>query len=127
MTTENPSLSRQEALDLFSDLLGGEHHVPKLKVVDPENWGVGWRISWSADLSTYDMDLLTRAVFLAHDRCYRLEISACNFHWISLVLHRRGRREGGSQWNRHPTIETALAKWRTRHPNPEEKPADEPT
>jgi hypothetical protein len=95
---------------MLCDLYCGAHHIPgKVK-----EWGIGIEVSDHATLSTFDFDKLTRAVFLAHDRAVRLEIGPSGPGRIRIILHRRKGREG-SMYERHPTIETALAKWRERN------------
>src|SRR5690606_37053952 len=67
-------------------------------------------------LATWDGDALTRLVFMAHDATLRLAIQPASPQYIRLMFHPRKRE--GSLVERHPTIEDALAQWRTRHPDP---------
>lgn len=100
---------------LLCDLMRGFHHVPK----EIKPFGYGIATSIYSGISTFDFDLLTRAVFLAHDRCIRLEILSSGPGMLKLALHRRHKREGYIS-ERHPTIEQALADWRTKWPLPRE-------
>lgn len=72
-------------------------------------------------LSTFDFDLLTRLVFLAHDHNIRIQIGPCNPQFLEVVFHPRHKRDGGIS-ERHPTIEQALGRWRESHPAKEETP-----
>lgn len=67
-------------------------------------------------LSTYDNAFLTRLVFAAHDRCCRVEVEGASSGRLRIVVTPREIREGGEYWQRHPTIEQALADWRKEHP-----------
>lgn len=66
-------------------------------------------------LATFDFDDLTRLVFLAHDLCIRVSIEPCNPKHLRLMFHPRRERDGGMSI-RHPTIETALERWRENNP-----------
>ncbi|HZS84188.1 MAG TPA: hypothetical protein VFA50_15035, partial [Stellaceae bacterium] len=59
----------------------------------------------------YDFDHLTRLVIAAHDRCVRLDIEPAARRYLWLILHPR-EREGGMS-RRHPTIEQAIADFRS--------------
>ena len=108
---EHPDMTKEEATNFFSEIFGGEHHFPsELK----EKAG-GWSICSGMDLSTYDYNMLTRCVFLAHDKCYRLSIKQGGPGKVKLSIWKRYDRDG-SIYYRHPTIEQALATWREKHP-----------
>jgi hypothetical protein len=102
----------EEATDFFEELYYGTHHFPnKIKA-----FGSGWSMNHFGDLSTYDGNLLTRLVFLAHDKCYRAEIQhSSSKYCLKICIWKRYVREGSIE-KRHPTIETALDKWRETHP-----------
>lgn len=75
-------------------------------------------IKWGfRDLSTFDGGILTRLVFLAHDRAIRVEVQPSSHRYVTLLFHQRGR-EGG-QSHRHPTLEEAVAAHRARFPREE--------
>lgn len=98
--------SYQEAEDFFSELYLGKHHIPaKIKP-----FGQGWCINHSGDLSTFDGNTLTRLVFLAHDKCMRVEIQQGGRKAVKIAIWKRVRY--GSIYERHPTIEDALVQWR---------------
>lgn len=103
-------LTKDEAIDFFAELYFGKHHFPgKIK-----EFGPGWCMNHYGNLATFDFDGLTRLVFLAHDRCVRVSIMSSGPRMIKIALHKRTTREG-SMFERHPTIENALAEWRKRH------------
>jgi hypothetical protein len=95
-------LSREEAVQFFSDFYFGEHHFPsELKVC-----GHGWMINHYMSMSTFDYNHLTRLVLMAHDRCIRVEIAPCNAQYIRIKVHKRDRE--GEYTERHPTIQQAI-------------------
>lgn len=59
-------------------------------------------------IATYDTDALTRLVVLAHDRCVRLDVSPHTFQHLRVGMWTRSCREG-RLFDRHPTIEGAIA------------------
>jgi hypothetical protein len=105
-------MTEQEAISFFSALYCGEHHIPRSGV---KEFGLGWCVNHYGDLSTFDFDRLTRLVFLAHDRCVRVEIRSSGPRMVKLCIWKRSGRTG-EIWSRHPTIETALDMWRKYHP-----------
>lgn len=106
-------LTEEEALEFFSILYCGKHHIPgKL-----HPFGFGWCVNDYGDFSTWDLNKLTRLVFLAHDRCIRAEVLSSGPRMVKIALHKR-KRIGGTP-ERHPTIDEALRSWRERHPESE--------
>lgn len=102
-------MKREEAVEFFSILFGGEHHIPnqgKLK-----EYGMGWAVDGVRDAATFDFDLLTRIVVLAHDKCVRVEIVARSPKDLRIAIHKRAGREG-AMYARHPTLEGAVARMR---------------
>ncbi len=67
-------------------------------VVEPHNF------------STYDGRGLTALVIGAHDLRIRVEIAPVNFRYIAVMMH--PRQATGKLWERHPTIEQAIAEHR---------------
>lgn len=96
---------------MFADLMRGFHHIGgKFK-----QCGSGIEInepygSWA----TCDYDGLTRAVFMAHDRCIRIVIAPSGPGRLRFILHKRYKREGAMH-ERHPTLEEAVANWKIRN------------
>ncbi len=108
-------MPHEEAVAFFSAFYGGEHHFPH-KIKD---WGTGWSMLHRADLSTYDFDALTRLVFMAHDRCVRVEVSHVNMSYLRIAIHKR-RRSDGRMYEVHPTLAEAIEAWREHNPIAEE-------
>ncbi len=93
-----------ECMDMLSDLVGGDHHITG----NVYEFGRGIRASvFSGRLSTFDFNMLTHLVLMAHDRCIRAEIIASAPGRIGIALHKRHARDG-SNTKRHPTIEEAI-------------------
>ena len=100
----------EDAEDFFSEIYFGKHHLPgKLKP-----YGEGWCVNHYGELATFDFDMLTRIVFLAHDRCMRVSIENSGPRMVKIVLWQRAGRKG-SIYERHPTIEDSLEVWRKKH------------
>lgn len=106
-------ITLEEATEFFAVLYDGAHHIPG-GVKGLKEFGAGWSVNHIGDLSTFDFNVLTRLVFLAHDCCYRAEIMQGGPHAVKIAIWKRER--DGSMSKRHPTIESALAVWRERHP-----------
>ena len=102
-----------ECAEFLADMHKGWHHLPgKIK-----RHGAGVEINTFRTMSTFDFDDLTRLVFLAHDRCIRIEIKPSGPGRVKLCLWKRARKvEGMSMWEYHPTLETAVKDWREHHP-----------
>ena len=108
------SADQRFCFDLLADCFGGAHHVPH----NVRKCGYGIRVSvGSGQLSTFDFDRLTRLVFLAHDRCVRVEITSSGPGRVGIALHRRHTRDG-CMGQRHPTLDGAIALHRRFFPAP---------
>jgi len=99
---------QHECYELLADVMGGTHHL--YNPVKPCSES-GIETIYHTSMSTFDFDMLTKFVILAHDRCIRVEIAPYNFKNIKIRLHKRDGREG-SMSRRHPTIERAIEKLR---------------
>lgn len=104
------TFTKEEATKFFSILYRGEHHIPS----ELKPYGKGWKIAHYGDMATYDFDQLTRLVLLAHDKCIRASIMQSGPRRIGIAIWKRSARTG-NMYEKHPTIETALAQWRTKH------------
>jgi len=100
------NLSEADAIAFFSEFYRGEHHFPsKIKP-----FGLGYSISHFGPLATFDGDDLTRLVFLAHEKCIRVQVEQGGPNRLRIAIWRRERE--GCMYERHPTIEQALESWR---------------
>ena len=94
----------------WADIMGGFHHVSG----NFKQCGSGISIFEKyGNFATYDFDGLTRLVFLAHDRCIRVAIDGGGPMGVKFTIHKRHLREGNMS-EKHPTIEDAITKWRTK-------------
>jgi len=110
------AMPEEVAEAFFSDLYGGPHHIPsKLK-----RFGLGWAVIFHGDLASYDGDMLTRLVFMAHDHCVRASVQSGRGGRGMIAIHPRIR--AGRLMQRHPTLEEAVEQWRKFH-----KPIEEET
>ena len=100
-------MSYEEAETFFSDFYLGKHHI--YATIKP--YGEGWCINHAGGFSTFDFDNLTRLVFLAHEKCIRVELTQGGPRAIKIAIWKRKGRTG-SIYERHPTIENALEIWR---------------
>ncbi len=109
-------LTKEQALQFFSDFYGGEHHIPGFSEgVKP--FGYGWVVKHDrGDLSTFDGNGLTRLVIMAHDQCIRVGISPHNSGKVKIHIFKRQGREGSFS-ERHPDLETAVNNFRERSKN----------
>jgi hypothetical protein len=102
----------EEAESFFSRVYLGKHHIPS-KI---HSFGQGFYINHYGDLSTFDFNTLTRLVFHAHDQCVRVEIGQSGPRMVKVIIHKREKRlsDKGSFWEIHPTLDEAIADWRSR-------------
>lgn len=106
-----------ECAEMIADLCRGWHHV--YNPIREHGNGIKTGMN-SGQMSTYDFDLLTRAVIMAHDRCIRLGVVQSGPRMIGLTLYKRHSRTG--QMNeRHPTIQEAVTAYHNpNYPQPDE-------
>lgn len=104
-------LTKERAEDFFAELYKGHHHIPSPGVRQFEKDRLWWYvIDHASRYSTYDGDLLTRLVFLCHDKHVRAELRDGGFGRIKIIITPRDRE--GYIFERHPTIGEALENWR---------------
>ncbi len=102
---EKEHLTKEEATQFFSELYGGEHHIPNYKL---HEFGYGWMVKdYTMGWATFDYSVLTRFVLMCHDKCIRGEIRPHTFKEMKIIIHKRQNRDGKFT-ERHPTIETAI-------------------
>lgn len=102
---------QKECYEMLCDLWGGKHHLYS----EVKEWGDGIQYNTSQDLSTFDFNTLTTAVFMAHDRMIRLSIGSSGPGMVRMQLWKRHTRTG-STTERHPTIIEALEIYRRSYP-----------
>lgn len=107
-----------KSIVILNKLYYGIHHLPsgsfKKKKLDDWKNPLWFNIIVPPNnLATFDGDFLTRLVFLAHDHAVRIEIKPkSSWGYIELTFHERKRE--GQNFEKHPTIEQALEKWRNK-------------
>ncbi len=114
----NVSENGARCAELVEAWFGGMHHFPAdaRKV----NWS-GEQVTFvmhAGGLSTFDYSELTRLVFLAHDHAIRAEIKPAMQN-LRIILSPRTRE--ASMILGHPTLEEAVAKYRTKFPKERER------
>ena len=84
---------------------GGYHHLNKIKECGPR----GVEMSVHAGLSTFDDNLLTRIVLVAHRMGVRIEIGSSGPGMVKLMAHARYTNDdkecGLHFWERHPSLD----------------------
>lgn len=99
-----------ECAKMLRDLFGGWHHIDG----PIKQFGDGVQHNASPNwFSTFDFNLLTRLVFMAHDRCIRASVDPSGPGLIKVTLFKRHTREG-SMSQRHPTLDEAIQIYRSR-------------
>lgn len=104
---EKEILTYDEAIKFFAELYNGEHHIPDQKCFP---FGQGFIVKHDrGDLATFDFDMLTRLVLMAHRDCYRASVFPFGTNKLKIAIWKRTRE--GSFSHRHPTIEQAIDKF----------------
>lgn len=88
----------------------GIHHVPYWHL--RRAWGDGVKVSLHINPATFDYSYLTRLVIAAHDECMRVQIMPGGRGLLSLGLTPRMRE--GETYDRHPTLDDAIARERAK-------------
>jgi hypothetical protein len=99
-----------ECCKMIFDLVGENHLYNPIKA-----YGSGICYNTAEDFATFDFNLMTIAVFMAHDRCIRIAIQYSTRKMIKLCLWKRHGRDGNISLI-HPSLETALAEYRKYYP-----------
>ncbi len=117
-------MTPDQAIAFFSSLFGGRHHIPNGMREGPAGVkysGGAWYVNayvGHLGASTWDANLLTRFVFLCHDRCVRGSIHPAG-QTLRLSISTRDRAENAGEAPiaaGHPTLEEAVATWREDWP-----------
>lgn len=98
---------------VLATAFGGLHHVPRIVKHDQghERYEM-WEVNTWDDLSTWDFNILTVLVIMAHDQCVRLSICHSGPRMVKIRMWPRKRHGGITE--RHPTIEEAIDRVRKR-------------
>lgn len=95
----------RQVADLLGDAFLGIYHLNHGTLRRADWTSTRWiEINYAGELATYDGNEITRLVMLAHDRCIRFAVRACNMQYVRLCFSLR-QRDGDMAWARHPTIE----------------------
>lgn len=105
--------------EFMSLLYRGLHRFPSrdrgLRKVE---WSDSDLLKWNhhGELATFDGDELTVMVLMAHDLGLRLTVNPVNMQYLEIALSKCDAERHFATVHPHPTMETALADWRTRNP-----------
>lgn len=104
-------MTLEEGVQFFADLFGGRHHILGSDYAEKnlKKCGQGWSVVCSHDFATYDMSLLTKLVFLAHDRACRASVDPAG-RSLRISIWKRAR--SGNQSDYHPTLDEAIKRHR---------------
>jgi len=93
---------KQRCWDLLVCFAGGEHNLSTVY-----HFGDGLRMSTWKDLATFDSDLLTWLVVLAHRDCCRVSIKPSGP--VQVAVHVWARQPEGELGERHPGLDDLVA------------------
>lgn len=96
----------QDAIDFFSELFYGKHHIPKRKGQKSiEQYGEGYCINTHNLFSTFDNNELTRLVILAHKHFMRVEISPASPNYLKIIIF---KRDLNNKFAAHPSLDDLI-------------------
>lgn len=104
-------ISRDEAVSFFRNFAYSANHQ-RPRCHDRDGQLECWYVVVRGSVSTCDDNGLTRAVFDAHDRGWRMEIQAFGMNAFKISIQKRQR--GTDIMRCAPTLDEALAAWRGR-------------
>jgi hypothetical protein len=96
--------------DLLGEWACGIYHISG--AISKTDWSDDFYIAINYDgtLDTFDNGNLTRLVMLAHWMCIRVEINSLNFRYMKISFS--DRKRVGDLYNRHPTIDEAVERFK---------------
>jgi hypothetical protein len=100
LTRETCTPDQLRCWNAVSRLVGGDHHLggPVYEC------GYGIQVSYLGDVATYDGDVMTRMVLIAHAEAVRFSLGNGGPHRLKLEAH--PREHGHDSWaKRHPTLD----------------------
>ena len=100
---------QKRCYNFLCDMSGGSHHVYE-KVHPVCDFGI--KINTQRDFATYDFDLLTQIVIMAHKRAIRVEFSGSGPNMVKLLISVRQHDKESkiSYYERHPSLEDLIIK-----------------
>lgn len=102
-----PSEVQLKLIEFLSWVTRGTHRFNGK--VDSCGNGVNLTRPNSSEFATYDADMLTRLVLLAHESHVRVEITGAAFGYIRIHAHQRSpKAEGDHVWDRHPGLDELI-------------------
>jgi len=95
--------------NFLCDMFGGSHHVHE-KVHPVCDFGI--KINTQRDFATYDFNLMTQIVIMAHKRAIRVEFSGSGPNMVKLTITARQHDKESklSYYERHPSLEDLITK-----------------
>jgi hypothetical protein len=102
----------EQVADLLGYAFHGIYHIQSevLKADFESNSWIVVTVGWKS-LCTYDDSLLTTLVFLAHWMAIRLQIEGASHKYLRLCFSPRKRM--GINYDRHPSLDEAVASFKT--------------
>lgn len=101
--------NQKKCYNFLCDMSGGSHHVYE-KIHRIGDWGI--KINTQRDFATYDFNLLTQIVIMAHKRAIRVEFTGSGPNMVKLIIsvrqHDKEEKLGYSE--RHPSLEDLIEK-----------------
>lgn len=88
---------KQRCWDVMAQFARGVHHMGKVY-----HWGNGLRMSWLAELATFDGSDLTYLVVLAHHHLCRCSVSSSGPRRVAIEVF--ARKPEGRLCKRHPGL-----------------------
>lgn len=104
------------------DVFGGIYHISEEVLSKKVDWtNEHWiTLSLYGGMATYDGSTLTCFVIACHDRFVRMEMEGSKEGYVKVTFHQRSPK--GDGFNRHPSLEEQMKKWREKWGyNPEAK------
>lgn len=103
----DPTLMQVKLIEFLSRVTRGTHHFHGK--VDACGNGVKLTRPNSYELATYDADILTRLVLLAHESHVRVKITGAAPGYLCIYAHQRSPKfEGDCVWERHPGLDELI-------------------
>lgn len=101
------SKNQKRCYDFLCDMSGGSHHVYE-KIHQLGDWGI--KINTQREFSTYDFNLLTQIVIMAHKRAIRVNFSGSGPNMVKLVIttRRHDKQSKLGYGERHPSLDDLI-------------------